>query len=48
VEGIVVRRGKEVGRCGGYGEIVWVQLGMIRNWFEVLQRREMWCGCIMK
>jgi len=36
VEGIVLWKGREIGRPGGYGEMVWVQVRMIRKWFEVL------------
>ena len=48
VEGIVLRKGGDVGRRGGSGERVAVKLSKIKKWSEVLRRRAMWRGCYDK
>jgi len=48
VEEIVLRKGRDVGRLRGSGEMVLVEFSIIRNWSAVLQCWEMWSGCIEK
>jgi len=44
----VLRKGGDVGRRGGSGEMVAVWFCTIRKWIEMLRRRMMWRGCIDK
>jgi len=48
VDGIMLRKDRDVGRRGGFREIVWVQFGMMRKWSEALRYQEMWHCCIHK
>jgi hypothetical protein len=48
VEGIVLRKGGDVGRRGRSGEMVAVKFSKIKMWSEVLRRRMMWRGCYDK
>jgi hypothetical protein len=48
VEGIVLRKGGAVGRCGGRGKMVEVYFSTIRKYSEVLRRQTMWSGCYDK
>jgi len=45
VEGNVLQNGREVGRCGGSGEMVAVLFRKRRMWTKVLRCRMMWRGC---
>jgi hypothetical protein len=48
VEGIVLRKGGDDGRCGRSGQMVAVSFSTIRMWAEVLRSRMMWRGCVDK
>jgi len=48
VEGIVLRKGGDVGRRGESGEMVAVYFSKIKKWFEVLRRGTIWRGCYDK
>jgi len=45
---MVLRKGGDVGRCGGSGEMVEVLFSKIKKWSEVLRRGERWRGCYDK